>query len=741
MNKARQKRNIKTPIFIALLFLIFFSSLSFLRNKYGPTHHQKAAGGSKGVHFSVNRRDSFINPLPRFWKYKNGDNKFWASINYYDTDWVNVQPSLDFKEANENAFKGICWFRCYFKIDSSLINKISALELEHFGASEIYLDGKLIGAFGNVSSSPLYEKPKRPSEVLFITLPDHKEHLIAIRYSNHSFIEYHKKYDATRVGINISFIQDAADVLTYNAVSDNILLWFVILFGFFLTLSLVHFLIYLFYRKQSQNLYYSVFVFMYALLALSPYLFSNISSPSLWLTMQRYVIVVFILFFISIVACLHSLFTPRLYKKIFTAFVVLALIIVGNNYFHLMESIENTLIFALVLLTIIESVRTVIWGMRKNYRGAAIIGTGVLTFFLFIGILMIDVVISKSLSFTQTTSLYVIFLVFIAIISIPLSMSIYLARNFALTNIHLEEKLIEVQNLSAKSLAQEKEKQLLLENQNTTLEKQVSERTFEIREQKKLIEEKNKDIIDSINYARRIQAAMLPDEKQFKKIFADSFILYQPRDIVSGDFYYASELGENKLIIAADCTGHGVPGALMSMVGCNIINKLTHENKISDPKTILETLHIELRHALKQNLQDSMNRDGMDVAVVLMTNEEIIYAAANRPLIYFDKENLLHELKPTKTPIGGSHNQTVSIEQCRILKSQVSQIYLFSDGFADQFGGPQGKKLMVSKFKLWLVQISTLNTENQFQFLTKNFQEWKQNSEQVDDVMVIGIKI
>lgn len=740
MNKARQKRNFKTPIFIALLFFIFFSSISFLRNKYGSHRHQKAEDTSKRVHFSANKKDSVINPLPILWKYKNGDNKFWASINYNDTDWIKVHPLLDFKEANENAFKGICWFRCYFKTDSTLINKISALELEHLGASEIYLDGKLIGAFGKVSSSLLYEKPKRPSKVLLITIPDNKPHLIAIRYSNHSFLSNHAKFNTNQVGINISFIPNGADALESINLYDNTLIGFIILFGFFITLSFVHLLIYLFYRKQVQNLYYSLFVFMYSLLALSPYLFSKITIPFIYLTMQQYVIVIFVLFFISLVACLHSLFKPKFWKRFFAGFVVLGLFLIFNSYLKLVELIEGSLIFALILFAIIESVRSVISGIRKNYQGAGIIGAGVLTFFIFISVLTIDVVIYQTLTFEAIT-FYVIFLVFIAIISIPLSMSIYLARNFALTNIHLEEKLIEVHNLSAKSIAQEKEKQLLLENQNTTLEKQVSERTFEIREQKKLIEEKNKDIIDSINYARRIQAAMLPDEKQFKKIFADSFILYQPRDIVSGDFYYAAELGKNKLIIAADCTGHGVPGALMSMVGCNIINKLTHENKISDPKTILETLHIELRHALKQNLQDSMNRDGMDVAVVLMTNEEIIYAAANRPLIYFDKENLLHELKPTKTPIGGSHNQTVSIEQCRILKSQVSQFFLFSDGFADQFGGPQGKKLMVSKFKLWLVQISTLNTENQFQFLTKNFQEWKQNSEQVDDVMVIGIKI
>ncbi|MBA3665310.1 MAG: SpoIIE family protein phosphatase, partial [Bacteroidetes bacterium] len=269
----------------------------------------------------------------------------------------------------------------------------------------------------------------------------------------------------------------------------------------------------------------------------------------------------------------------------------------------------------------------------------------------------------------------------------------------------------------------------------------VTERTYEIREQKKIIEEKNKDIIDSINYARRIQAAMLPEESFFKSVFESSFILYQPRDIVSGDFYYAAELNGKKLLIAADCTGHGVPGALMSMVGSNIINKLTHENSIVDPKTVLESLHTQLRQALKQDQKGSANRDGMDVSAVLITANEIIYAGANRPLIYFDELGQLTEIKATKTPIGGSHIEKVNIEQHAIAKNKVKQLFLFSDGFADQFGGPDGKKLMVSKFKLWLSQIAPLPVEEQHHFLLTEFTKWKKDTEQVDDVMVIGVKV
>ena len=136
-----------------------------------------------------------------------------------------------------------------------------------------------------------------------------------------------------------------------------------------------------------------------------------------------------------------------------------------------------------------------------------------------------------------------------------------------------------------------------------------------------------------------------------------------------------------------------------------------------------------------------MNRDGMDLAAVLIRKKDIVFAGANRPVIWFDHKNEMHELKPTKTAVGGSHIENVTVESLSLKKEDVQQLFLFSDGFADQFGGPEGKKLMVSRFKLWLNQIISLNSDEQLLFLEKNFLDWKKTIEQVDDVMVIGIKV
>jgi serine phosphatase RsbU (regulator of sigma subunit) len=737
-----KNKNRRNSILIALLFFIFFLTLSIIRNNYIPKNRApKESGVSGGL------EQDTLKILPKNWKYHSGDNLVWAKKEVNDSLWQLLNPELNLNKIPKNTFNGICWFRVQFSIDSSHINEVFALSFDHYGASEVYFDGNLLDKFGTVSDNKINEEGAIPNAPVYFSVSDTKTHNFSIRYSNQSFNLYYTKYNETCAGLkNIVAIANPGRAYVGAVLFENLWLPIILLFGFFGTLSLVHFLLFIFYRKQIQNLYFSIFVFVFALLTYSLYMLSHSKTPETRMLIQHYYIAFLgVVFLISITLCVHSLFKPILAKRILFIAIMISILTLLSLFIPVLADYSDNLVFIFIFFTTIESVRSVIFGLKHKMPGAKIIGTGVLVFFLFIAIFLIESILlgdSFTIKFgTSDATTYFIILLVLCIISIPLSMSIYLARNFAVTNNHLAQKLIEVEDLSSKSIAQEKEKQQILANQNITLEKQVTERTLEITEQKKVIEEKNKDIIDSINYAKRIQSAMLPDEHAFKAIFNNSFVLYMPRDIVSGDFYYASEFNGDKLIIAADCTGHGVPGALMSMVGCNIINKLAHEDKIIEPKKILENLHTQLRQALKQDMSGSLNRDGMDVAAVLIKDNEIIFASANRPLIYFDKQHQLIEIKATKTPIGGSHIESVNVEQHIISKENIKQLFLFSDGFADQFGGPDGKKLMVSKFKLWLSQIINLEPEEQHLFLQKNFIAWKQESEQVDDVLVVGIKL
>ena len=287
-----------------------------------------------------------------------------------------------------------------------------------------------------------------------------------------------------------------------------------------------------------------------------------------------------------------------------------------------------------------------------------------------------------------------------------------------------------------------------LRREKTVLEEKVTERTSELHEEKEKVVAAHKDIRDSISYARRIQDAILPHEDEFRQLFPQSFVLYQPRDVVSGDFYWAARLGEGadeKILLAvADCTGHGVPGALMSMIGHALLNEIVKLEKMHDPARILERLHLEVRAALKQG-SGNETRDGMDIALICFERKSrsLHFAGANRPLLYF-VNGVMKEIKPDKQAIGGLQDdqprtftsQTISLET-----EKEVMIYLFSDGYADQFGGEKGKKFMLKRLHEMLAANHHQPVDTQKESLQTTIEKWKGNHEQVDDMLVIGIRI
>jgi serine phosphatase RsbU (regulator of sigma subunit) len=252
---------------------------------------------------------------------------------------------------------------------------------------------------------------------------------------------------------------------------------------------------------------------------------------------------------------------------------------------------------------------------------------------------------------------------------------------------------------------------------------------------------KNKDITDSINYSKRIQDACLPPQELRQEIFPDSFVLFKPKDIVSGDFYWYAEKDEKKLIAACDCTGHGVPGALMSMIGNNILNQIVNEKGITSAAEILELLHSEVRKSLKQQ-ENPENRDGMDIALLVFdSNEKVEFAGAQRPL-WLIRDNKLKEIKGNKSSIGGAQTEEHRKFNAHSIELEKNDLlYIFSDGYADQFGGPQGKKFMTKNMKELLLTIHQQPLSTQCKTLDTSIESWKSSTEQVDDILVIGIKI
>ncbi|HEY6160912.1 MAG TPA: tetratricopeptide repeat protein [Bacteroidia bacterium] len=267
-----------------------------------------------------------------------------------------------------------------------------------------------------------------------------------------------------------------------------------------------------------------------------------------------------------------------------------------------------------------------------------------------------------------------------------------------------------------------------------------------IEEQKLLVEEKNKDITDSIRYAQNIQEAFFPPKELKSKLFPEAFVLFQPRDVVSGDFYWFGEKDGKKLIAAVDCTGHGVPGALMSMIGNNFLNQVVHERGITDPEAVLS----EMRHLVISSLKqtgDSMGaKDGMDAALLSFDpeNETVKFSGANNPLwrcYRKDGKWTIEEYAPNKRPVGYFQGRSLPFMGHSIPLVKGESYYVFTDGYADQFGGPKGKKFKYSQLKELIISIQELPMPQQERIMLDRFNSWKGMLDQVDDVLVIGIKV
>ena len=280
--------------------------------------------------------------------------------------------------------------------------------------------------------------------------------------------------------------------------------------------------------------------------------------------------------------------------------------------------------------------------------------------------------------------------------------------------------------------------------------KVVTKQRDQINDQHHVLEEKNKEIVDSINYAKRIQSAILPPLKMVKEHLTDSFVLYKPKDIVAGDFYWFEPLehagtsSDKVLFAAADCTGHGVPGAMVSVICNNGLNRSVREHGLTKPGEILD----KTREIVIQEFEKSKDevKDGMDIALCSLNGNILEFAGANNPLWlirksdYGDARIEILETKGNKQPIGKFDN-LLPYTTHRLTLNEGDTFYLFSDGFPDQFGGEKGKKYKSGNFKKFLLSIQDKSMDEQLTLITIEFDKWKKGIEQVDDVCVMGVRI
>ena len=302
-----------------------------------------------------------------------------------------------------------------------------------------------------------------------------------------------------------------------------------------------------------------------------------------------------------------------------------------------------------------------------------------------------------------------------------------------------------------------------ISSMNRDLEEKVIERTKEVVEQKEEIETQKEEIeaqldlamlqrdtiavqkdqiLDSIHYAERIQAAILPPDKHLSDHLSDHFLLFKPRDIVSGDFYWTLEKNGKLMVAVADCTGHGVPGAFLSMLGIASMNEIVNRSKELKPDKILEQLREILIKSLHQTGTRGEAQDGIEIAlcVIDLKKNTLEYSGANRPL-YIIRDGAVQIIRPDRMPIGIYEQETVPFTFHALELKKGDRLYLFSDGYVDQLGGPLRKTFRVKKFRKLLVGMQDQSMDAQKQILLKNLEEWQGDVEQIDDILVMGIRI
>jgi len=267
--------------------------------------------------------------------------------------------------------------------------------------------------------------------------------------------------------------------------------------------------------------------------------------------------------------------------------------------------------------------------------------------------------------------------------------------------------------------------------------------SHDITERKQIeleIQNKNKKINDSINYAQRIQGAILPDNRVIRNVFPESFIFYKAKDVVSGDFPWFLQRGDDIFIAAVDCTGHGVPGALISLIGYFLLNDIVRSRKVTDPGEILDQLDEGVTQTLRQDSDDSKSKDGMDIALCRINKNQVQYAGAHRPL-YHMKKGEMNEVKGDKFPIGGGifKNQT-NFTTHSLKMGKGDSIYFCSDGFPDQFGGPDNRKFGPKRTRAMIQENHNRPMDEVHDIMVKTWTEWQGEEKQTDDVLMIGIK-
>ncbi|HBS86085.1 MAG: hypothetical protein A2W91_08000 [Bacteroidetes bacterium GWF2_38_335] len=655
---------------------------------------------------------------------------------------VKVPKNLKGQECGSNVLeaKGFGTYYLMVLINPELKGKRLLLKTTGIPSSSlVYINNELVGKSGTVSEN---EESYQP---------DMKIH----------FQEFTPVSDTLHIVVQVSNYKISKFGLYYNielGLADNIrsselmgVAWDFFIIGCILLMMMYHLVLFFLRKKDRSNLFFAIacFAFAYYTLSLSETFFQIMPEMgfSEALKLKR------IALYISLPAM--SLFFFHVLRKDFSKLMLKIIVIICSAYIlaniFLKLSISDNLIVSFRFVGLIITLYilfVIIKALIKKREGALILAIGNL---ILLASIINDFLYNAQVIYsTDLMPLGMLFFLFLQSYLLATRFNRSFVMNEKLTeeltyiNKNLE-KIVEERTEEItfqKKQIEEKNEELhqLLEEVSSQRDEIEAQRDL-VTEQKEHIEEIHKEVSQSIDYATRLQSAILPDKNILKDNISDFFVMFHPRDKVSGDFYWWANIEGHTIITAVDCTGHGVPGAFMSMLGVSYLREIVLKEYVTHPGVILRKMRKEIIRSLKQKGVSGEQKDGMDMALVSISHADnkMLFAGANNPL-YFIRNGVLTEYKPDKMPIAiyeKMDNYTVH----EITVEKGDMFYLFSDGLADQFGGPNGKKFMYKQFKEILTANSHLPMEEQKQALSDAFESWKGYHEQIDDVVVIGIRI
>jgi serine phosphatase RsbU (regulator of sigma subunit) len=728
------------------------------------------------LHLSLAKLQEGAFEIPsHYWRYSKLDVAPWERSQGLD-QWQSINPRLWLDSLPQEAFSGLGWFQVQFIIDSSLFHHTIALMLFQRGAGEIYLNGRLIETIGEVSTNPDKERKYNPfGDPIALKFGGRPLQTLSVRYSNSNAWQLYNNYGrfARTAGFRVVLGDMTKSVRKHVTDKTNYAFKNVSQFGILMALGLLHLCLFFFYPRQQANLFYGLFSVGVGLTFYIEYVHRQAHQIDYVIYLNMTNLALMFVLPLLLMRVFYTIFSRHLPLNYYI--LVGAAILASLTAFD--EKLNSTLMEAYYGLAILEVIRATVMAIVQKQRLAWFISGGVIVGMLFLLIYAASLGLIAAPVIPEWTRTFIRYTGVLAISSV---MSIFLASNFAYTNRLLSMQIVQIQELSDKTLAQEKEKQELLATQNERLEAEVKARTAEIEQQKDEILEKNLEleqqneyildqqkalqlktaeveaaynkITDSIRYAQRIQEAVLGEIDQIEQHYKEAFVLFRPKDIVSGDFYWAAEHTHDQrhyqIIAAVDCTGHGVPGAFMTLIGNDFLSDIVNKDGILHPDEILLQLNNRVTERLNKGQTHLIERrrvnDGMDMALCMWdkTANRLYFAGAKNPLIFI-RNGELHTIRGAKFSIGGVDlNTEDKYYDCHTIIPQPDDaFYIFSDGYQDQFGEITDRKYMTKRLRELLLSLHHLPMREQKAYLEHEFEQWKGNKEQTDDVLMIGFRL